>query len=226
MSESGYEVLEIRATAFSYKTVAGESWGNVARKTRGDDTLAVVIKKANPGISEPLPGGVMITIPALSSLESGLSGDELEILIDGQKIGTADDFSTGYAIDGIRKASFSVPNCAEMRGIFKPLFGVPAVIGTTGKLLISGRCLSPDVSADTLKIDIVSDAEPIEKCNAPISAYPLEFVEQDLEQIAESLLSPLGFTVEFIDDPGARFSKTVIDSEVQVLDFLAELAKQ
>lgn len=249
MSESSYEVTEIRATAFSYKTVAGESWGNVARKTRGDDTLAVVIKKANPGISEPLPDGVMITIPALSSLEAGLSGDELEILVDGQKIGTSDDFGTSYAIDGIRKASFSVPNCPEMRAIFKPLFGVPAVIGSTGKLLISGRCLSPDVSSDTLKIDVVSDAEPIERCNAPISAYPLEFIEQDLEQIATSLLSPLGFTVEFLgasgakfseseltesigsepsdkDKKGARFSKTSIDQDVNVLDFLSELAKQ
>lgn len=245
-----YEVTEIRSTAFSYKTIAGESWGNVARKTRGDDTLAVVIAKANPGISEPLPGGLMITIPALPPSEFGFQGAELEILVNGQDVQTADDFSISYAIDGIRKAQFSVPNTPETRKIFYPLGCNPVLIGATAELLIKGRALSPvGISTDALQIEVVSDAEPIETCNAPISAYPLEFVEMDLEQIAEALLSPLGFTAEFSESSGdilsvdsvtgaigkepskkakagARFSKTTIEQEIKVLDFLADLAKQ
>ena len=191
----------------------------------GDDTLAAVIMAANPTAFEPFAAGTILQIPVMAAPEAGLVGDELEIVVDGSTVHNVDDFSLTLSIDAISKGSFVVPNETETRQIFAPLSSPGIKIGFSGVLMMTGYCTCEPKGA-TLLISFESECASIERDNAPVSAYPLEFKDLNFQQITEHVCNPLGLTVVFADAPGTRFSRVDIEQEVKVLDFLSQLAKQ
>jgi prophage tail gpP-like protein len=62
------------------------------------------------------------------------------------------------------------------------------------------------------------------ECPLPITKFPAEFNNQDLQKIAESLAEPFGVPVEFKDAAGNKFKKTAIKPEEKVIDFIIKLA--
>lgn len=208
-----------------YKTSEGDTFATVAMQACGDDTLAAVIMAANPTAFEPFAEGVVLQIPTMPGPESGLVGDELEIIVDGNTIYNVDDFSLTLSIDAISKGSFVVPNERETRAIFMPLSSPGIKIGFSGVLMMTGYCQC-EPNGETLSITFESECASVERDNAPVSAYPLEFKDLNFQQITEHLCNPLGLTVVFVEAPGTRFSRVDIEQEVKVLDFLSQLAKQ
>lgn len=213
----------------TYKSTGGESWGGVARITRGDDSLAAVIRDANPGLSEPLPPGAVLQIPKADNAP-GLRGGELEIQVDGAvgdvSLDIADGFSLTYSIDGISRGRFDVPNASLMRRLFVPLTNQRIIVGASGSLVATGFCRSPQYSADAMTIEFMSQCQTAEGSMCPISAYPLEFEGYNIKEIAEYLSAPLGIEVSFLSDAGARFDRVNIDEETPLLAFLSDLAAQ
>jgi hypothetical protein len=105
----------------TYKSLGGESWSTIARQTTGNDLDAAAIRRANPSLREPLPAGETIQVPMMASPQESIGEGELDIVVDGQTIGTFDGFEIAFCIDAISKCSFVVPNEAETRRIFTPL---------------------------------------------------------------------------------------------------------
>ena len=208
-----------------YKAQEGQTFASVARAALGDDTLAAKVKVANPGLKEPFSGPTVVTLPKAVK-ESGLSGAELEVKVGGFTIGQLNDFSLSLSIDAMAKGCFTVPNVPETRAIFAPLSHPEIVVGFSGELVHTGYCLSPDPGGESLGISFNSMCSLIEGANAPISAYPLEFIDLNFQQITETLCNPFGLVTVFPDPPGARFSRVDIEEEVGLLDFLSQLAKQ
>lgn len=214
----------------TFKAKGGESWYLVAIQTSGVDTDADVIRRANPGLNEPLPPGAIVQIPVDSPSGEVETIPGLSIRVDNQEIGTYDDFELALAIDAISKGGFTVPNEPETRKIFVPLASPKVEIRYDGELLLSGRCESPqpDNSSEskTLNIEFYAGAGILERVHPPMSAFPLEWKDTALNQIADDLCRYHSVACDFQASAGARFKRVDIQPENVVLDFLAGLAAQ
>lgn len=213
----------------SYKSRGGESWSTVAILTTGNDLDADKIRRANPGLREPLSIGDVATIPETSSTSSSRQGNP-SIVVDGIEIELFDDFELVRAIDAMGKGTFTVPNEKENRAIFKPLYFPMTSISVNGNLIFTGRCNSPIPSDNggmkVLNVNMFSLPGIMELSGPPIDAFPLEFKKYNLRQIASELCWKHGIEQVFNDDSGGWFKRVDIQPGDSTLDFLADLAKQ
>lgn len=214
-----------------YRAVDGDTFGLIARKTSGLDTDAARLKRANPGITEPIKAGTTIQIPGGLIAEAPiLSGEDLEIVVDGVRLGIFDGFSLTYSVDAIRKAGFELPNEQQVRDIFVPLSSKEIKISFDGDTLLTGRIESPaaknNPDAKTLGVSCYSLPGTLENSNPPASAFPLEFKDSNLEEITQQLCDLFGLDSFFDFEPGAKFKKVDIKEQDLVLAFLMKLAEQ
>ena len=214
----------------TYKALGGETFNQVARIATGDDTNAAVIKRANPGVPEPIPEGVILQVPVSRSESTTSSGDELEIKVDNIRIGTFDNFALSMAMDAIWKCGFTVPNEPETRDIFRPLKGSVITVDSNGERLFTGRAEPPrpdnQTSKKTLEIECYATPGILGKVSPPASAFPLEWTNANLPAIAGELCGHHGVEVDFRADPGPVFERVDIGPTEMVLDFLAGLADE
>jgi prophage tail gpP-like protein len=214
----------------TYKSRGGENWSTVARQTTGNDLDASAIKRANPSLREPLPSGVIVQIPMETSSLNGIGEGELEIQVDGTKIGTFDAFEISLAMDAITKGSFVVPNEPETREIFIPFGSQRIQIGHRGYVLCTGRSFSPipnnSPNEKTLSVGFYSNPGVLETCTPSIEKFPLEWKNALLETIADDLCLEHGINVEFETPTSSRFKRVDIQPGETILPFLANLASQ
>jgi prophage tail gpP-like protein len=212
----------------TYKTSPGDTWNLVARKTSGNDLDADKIRRANPGVPTPIPSGILLQIPGEGPVPLAADLDDISITVDSQKIGTFDNLEIGLSIDAISKASFTVPNVPETRGIFRPLSAPKVVIAANGRCLLTGRCESPVIGDDgkVLTVSCYATAGVLERAHPPLSAFPLEFTNANLLQISNDLCRYHGVACDFQAAPGPLFKRVDIKPGGPVLDFLADLARQ
>lgn len=215
----------------TYRAQGGESWSLVARLMTGDDLDAAKIQRANPGVPQPIPAGTLLQIPSddlVAPIATVL--DEIEIRVDGTRIGTFDDLEVALSVDAISKASFTVPNEPETREIFRPLGAPRIIITANGETLLTGRCESPEPSRSSeksiLKVNAYSTPGILERCHPPLSAFPLEWTNANLVQISKELCLYHGVACDFRADSGPTFKRVDIQPGGAVLDFLADLARQ
>jgi prophage tail gpP-like protein len=214
----------------TYKTVGGESWSGIARATTGNDLNAAAIRKANPPLREPLSAGQTIQIPnAAPPIVSAREGD-LSISVNGQRIGTFNDFELALSIDAISKCSFTVPNEPVTRAIFIPLLSQKITVDLSGQRLFTGRCESPRVTNSptqkSMEISCYSDPGVLERCTPSIEKFPLEWKWFLLEQIILDLCGEHGIGVVFSAPTTARFKRVNIEPDQNVLEFITDLASQ
>lgn len=214
----------------TYKTVGGESWSGIARATTGNDLNAAAIRKANPPLREPLLAGQTIQIPdAAPPIVSAREGD-LSIAVNGQRIGTFNDFELALSIDAISKCSFSVPNETVTRAIFIPILSQKITVDLFGQRLFTGRCESPRVTNSptqkSMEISCYSDPGILERGTPSIEEFPLEWKQALLEQITSDLCGKRGIGVIFSAPTTARFKRVSIEPNQNILEFITDLASQ
>jgi prophage tail gpP-like protein len=213
-----------------YKAIGGESWSAVARRTTGNDVDADAIRRANPGMRAPLEAGATVQIPIGEEFDPSPSDDELQIVIDGQEIGTFDHFEIQIAIDAISKCSFVLPNEPETRKILRPLGAQRIVINAFGRRIFTGRCRTPipnnTPESKTIDVECYSDPAVLERGTPQISNMPGEWKDAQLEQIADDLCRVHGISLRFESPTVARFKRVDIQPGQPVLGFLSDLATQ
>ena len=228
----------------TYKSRAGDTFSLIAQQTMGVDTGASEIKRANPGISEPIRPGTSIRIPVDWKNKKGFSASGLDVKVDGQPIITMPNFTLSTQIDAIRKASFTVPNEGATRALLPPLSQLDCVVGYNGSTTLTGRINTPQPQASetskSLVVGAYSACALCENSPPPLTAFPMEFERMSLKQIAEQVCETLGIGVVFDLDPGAKFRRVNVkqvgdrgttrkrDTDVSgdILPFLADLAAQ
>jgi prophage tail gpP-like protein len=214
----------------TYKTVGGENWSGIARSTTGNDLDAAAIRRANPSLQEPLSAGKTIQIPnAAPPIVSAREGD-LSISVNGQRVGTFNDFELAMAIDAISKCSFVVPNEHVTRAIFMPLLSQKVTVDLFGQRLFTGRCESPRVmnssTQKSMEILCYSDPGVLERCTPSIEKFPLEWKKALLEQITLDLCSEHGIGTIFLTPTTSLFKRVNIEPSQNVLEFITDLAIQ
>jgi prophage tail gpP-like protein len=211
----------------TFKTQGGESWGDIARQTTGDDLDSAAIQRANPGQRAPLPAGVVVQIPGnTGAFKKRLTKDGFELLINGNSIGTIDGVSIASSIDAISKIGFSVPNEGATRALFPPLSSSGILAGYNRQTAFTGVTESPRTAADVITVGGYSFPGTLEESTAPASAFPLEFKDLNLREIVQQVVEPLSVNFTFDGSPGARFSKVDIKQTDKILPFLSGLALQ
>lgn len=228
-----------------YITIINDTFESIARKQYGNELEAGTIAKANPGVNEPLTSGIIITIPALSTIPENRLHDsdsdninEVSLLIDGKRFRFWTDITITRAIDNMDTIEFSAPfdsnidseNLNTFRKIFKPFSFKDVVISVGGVILFTGTMVDiiPVLNNDGKIVSVSCYSLPgvLNDCNAPASDYPLEFIGLNLKDIANSIIKPFGIGLQFNANPGAIFDLVAIEATETVLSFLTKLAKQ
>ena len=223
-----------------YNTVGGDTFEIISRKKYGTELEAGRIANANPGVSEPLVAGIELNIPSLPDAPQNLQQqtaaddpDEVAVLIDGERFRFWDKIRITRSIDNMDTVEFGTPfdaNLPKFRKIFKPFSYKSNDVTVGGTPLFTGTMVAIDPVIENAKKVIAVNGYSLpgvlNDCTAPASSYPLEFNDQGLREIADTMLAPFGIAVEFQADQGAVFERVACEPGKKVLTFLIELAKQ
>lgn len=218
----------------------GDTFESISRKTHGTEKEAGRIASANPGASEPLVAGTSITVPDMPGAPQNLqqsansgNADEVAILIDGNRFRLWDSVRITRSIDTMDTVEFGAPFDSDAPGFkstFRPFSFKNAVITVGGNPLFTGTMINVnpvmESARKTISVSCYSLPGVLNDCTPPASAFPLEFDNQGLREIATALAAPFGISVQFLDDQGAVFERVAIEPGKKILAFLSELAKQ
>lgn len=224
----------------TFRVGPGDTFDSIARKKYGSATEAQRIARANPGVSEPLTPGTVVTVPALPNAPQDLQSqtpattdDEVALLIGGRRFRFWDKVRITRSLDAMDTVEFGAPfdhTALGFRQTFRPFTFKPVVINVGGQPLFTGTMvtITPTLANDQKTVAVSGYATPgvLSDCTAPASDYPLEFNDQTLKGIAEAIAGPFGLSVKFLADPGPAFERVASAPGKKALTFLVELARQ
>lgn len=214
--------------------LAGDTFERIARRAYGAEFRAGLIRRANPGVEEPLIPGTVIIVPALESDPAFPSevenADTVSVFIEGSRFDLWYQMRLSEKIDRVATLSVSVPFDNALR-IFKPFAFQSISVFVGDQLFFSGTLVtvSPRLSADenTLTLEAYSKPGVLGDCTVPASSFPdLEFKNQTLDEIAQRLAEPFGVPVRFEANAGAPFTEIAIRPDQKIFDFLANAGAQ
>ncbi len=219
--------------------ITGDTFESISRRKYGTEKEAELIARANPGVSSPLTDGTTLTTPTppdapqnVQQAARSSTDDEVAILVDGKRFRFWDKVRITRAIDTMDTVEFGAPFDSEAPGFkqtFRPFSFNQVIITVGGEPLFTGTMVTVNpVLENGQKIVAVSGYSlpgVLHDCTSPASAFPLEFDNQGLREIATALAAPFGVSVDFKADQGAVFERVASEPGKKVLAFLTELAK-
>lgn len=226
-----------------YLTRAGDTFATVSRRVYGVESGALNIARANPGVTEPLPAGVVLTIPprpgqsgTVTAQAPGIEPNEVAIIVNGQRFRFWESVRITRAIDMIDTVEFSAPfepDAPGWRDTFRPFSFQEVQVLVGGQTFFTGTMVGvmPTVAADRSTIRVSCYARPgvLNDCTPPPppnDADSLQFDGQTLRQIAATICRPFGISVVFEADPGAAFEEVACEPGTKALAFLTDLAQK
>lgn len=223
-----------------YEARAGDTFEAIARRRYGDASQARRIAQANPGVSEPIPAGTVLAVPALpgapaDKVPQAPSADqnEMALLIDGRRFRFWSDLRLTRSLDAMDTVEFGAPfefDTPGFRETFRPFSYKPLDVTVGGAPLFTGTMVgvTPDLSGGQKTISVSGYSRPgvLNDCTPPASAYPVEYNGFDLRAIAEALCDPFGLSVQFDGPVGPSFERAAVEPGGNVLSFLSDLARQ
>lgn len=161
------------------------------------------------------------------------SENDITIKIDGQRFAFFNEVSLTQEIDSFDVFNFSAPFKSDefiYREAFRP-FGYKNVQVYYGSnLFLDGTLLAPQSqsSPDIAPVSLTGYAKcgVLSKSNLSITRFPIEFNNQNLQQITNSMISDFGISATFESAAGNIFKKVTPEPEQKILDFLINLAQQ
>ncbi|MCH9712682.1 MAG: tail protein X, partial [Proteobacteria bacterium] len=224
----------------TYNVVAGDTFELIARKKYGTEQDANRIATANPGVSEPLTPGTVITIPTIPDAPKNIQQqtdfgniDETAVLINGTRFKFWDKIRIIDSLDTIGTVEFSAPfdvDLPNFKEAFRPFSFQSVVITVGGDPVFTGTMLTPNPvienNSKTISVSCYSLPGALNDCTPPASSFPLEFNGQGLQEIITTLVSPFGISVEFQAEQGAVFDRVAIEPGQKILAFIISLLKQ
>ncbi|MCK5612868.1 hypothetical protein KAR91_63935 [Candidatus Pacearchaeota archaeon] len=158
--------------------------------------------------------------------------EEVSVIIDGEQFKYWTGTSINLSMDSIDTFGLDAPFQPDVdifRNIFVPVSYKQCSVYIGGEPVINGTMLpvNPDIGKNNvLSIGGYSLPGVLNDCPFPFDAYPIEYNNQTLEDIANTAASFFGLSVQFDAEPGAIFERVAATPETKILAFLTELAKQ
>ena len=217
---------------------AGDTFTRIARRIYGDDQQAPRIRSANPGVSEPIPAGTRINVPAPQTRNApqplpAESLDEVALLLNGRRHRFWQEITITRRIDSPDTVSFSGPwdpDDPGLREAFRPFSFRPMEVTVGGEPLFTGTLvgIAPTLGGQSYTISAsgYALAGVLGDVTMPASAWPVEYSGLTLRQVAERVCEPFGLTPRFEGAPGPAFERVAMQSGQAVIAFLSDLAQQ
>lgn len=192
----------------------------------GSEYYADAIKKANSKTTPiDIPGIDVLTDKLNAAISSNTS--EVALLIEGKRFRFWSAMRITRSLDAVDTIQLSAPFDISMKDQFKPFSYKPIVVTVGGEVVFTGTLIGVNPTTDkTIEVTAYSKPAVLSDCTAPAGAYPLEFSDLNLFEIASNLAEPFGITVKLQGDAGMRFERVALEPEELVFDFLSDLAKQ
>lgn len=160
----------------------------------------------------------------------------MKIKINGDYYANFTDFSYERNLDSVGSVfSFACLFDEEKRELFKPLsflkvqfYNDDEVLFFTG--VIVSHAFQSNAETNLVIMSGYSLPGVLEDCNIPYSAYPLESINMNLQEIANKFIRPFG--LKLIIDASARnevsknYPKTAATPEESIKEYLSKLAAQ
>lgn len=221
-------------------TLPGDTFERISRRVYGVETFGELIRKANPGVSEPLTTGTSLIIPDAPDTPSDQiqnapsdNLDEVSLFIDGQLFSVWQEITITRSMDTIDVIDLNAPFQQDdpvFRETFKPLSFKPLQVNVGGQPLFTGTMVSvdPQLSVQQKTVTASGYGTPgvLGDCSPSANSFPIEFDEVDLRGITESLIAPFGLTAEFTSEPNTPFERVSPQPSQRILDFIINLAQQ
>lgn len=215
------------------KTVKGDTFETASRRLFGSETGAALLKKANPGLTAPLPEGVDLYAPPSTEKTPGAPADQLMIKIGGRALSLWTKATITRSLDAPPAVQIEAPwdpSREELRRTLQPFGFTQAVVLLGDTVLATGNVQppAPFVSEDSSSISIPIHGRTaiLSDCTAPASALPLGYDDQTIDKIAEALLQPFGISAQFEAEPGQTFERVEVKPGENIMPVLVKLAKQ
>ena len=226
--------------SITYDVIKDDTFDSIARKQYGTEQQSGFLARANPGVSQPLTPGTSLVVPRLPSAPRDVlqrapadNPNEVALSIEGERFRFWTQIRIRRSMDAMDVIEFDAPfdsGAPGFREKFRPFRYQDVEVTIGGAPLFTGTMITPnpvlESSKKVISIECYSLPGVLNDCNAPASAYPLEFSNQVLRDIAVRLAESFGVGVQFNDPPGAVFSRVAADPNKKILAFLIELARQ
>ncbi len=158
--------------------------------------------------------------------------ENVSMLIDGKRFEKWENVNLNLSLDSIDTFGFATPfgeeTDQEFREIFLPLSYRKLEIHLNDEPILNGilSSKSASISEKTLTLGGYSRPGILNDLPVPFDKYPLEFKNQDLQQIATQLGAIYDVTTRVVRSIGPAFESVSPEPTQKVLEFLAELAKK
>ena len=159
--------------------------------------------------------------------------NEVAILVDGQRFKYWQSAEVNLSMDSIDTFSFSAPFQPEIpkyKTVFQPLSFKPVQVYIGGELVINGTMVTvnPAVTANSRVFSVGGYSLPgvLNDVNFPAEAYPIEFNNFGLQQIASYVAGLFGLGTQFDAPAGALFERIASEPNEKILPFLIKIAHQ
>lgn len=224
----------------SYTTVLNDTFESISRKVYGFQTNADLIRRANPGLAEPLTIAIEIFIPVDVNTPKDLERPTVDapqdgfiLKIDGNQLKVPEKINLRRSIDTLSVVDFSTAFEADAPGfreIFRPFSYKPVELFIGDELYFSGILINtvPGVQPDrkTMAVSCYALPSVMADCTPSSAAFPIQFLNLGLQEIATSIATPFGIDIEFNADEDTPFESVTCDVGQFALNFLTKLAKQ
>lgn len=219
-------------------------WNRLARQIYGDERAAILLRNANPGITntEALTKADVLApnAPKSSPFIAGRSvaPNDVEVAIDGTIFKHWQNIRVTRSIDTITTLSLTAPfdpEDAVKRRLFKPFSYNAAEVLVGGSTFFAGTMIAVDPQLDEQSNIVAASfyGKPgvMADCTAPASVYAerdgsIEWDNATLEVIAEDVAGFFGIKIQFLDNSGPPFERAGLQPNKKALPFLIELAAQ
>jgi len=160
--------------------------------------------------------------------------NELELRINGKKFVFWTEATITRSLDGMDQFGFSTPmntTDSDFRNTFRP-FSYPSLeVWIDDELIFTGTGVDirPQLSDNSRVLSVSGYSQPgvLNDCTPSVAAFPTEFNQQTLSEIASTLCEPFGI---FVDSSGLSgetlLKRSRLESDQKILPFLIKLAKQ
>lgn len=221
-------------------SLLNDTFDSLSRRAYGVPGGASQLRKANPGIVEPIPNGATIVVPqfaqaVLNQPQSAISDalDEVQLKIDANVFRFWDSIVLTRSIDSAPSMQVEAvwePDNVSLRKIFKPLSFLDTEVYIGGDRFFTGTMLTPipksNNSGSSLSAPAYGRTGVLSDCTVSGASVSLEFNDSDLRTIAQQLLQPFGIDVIFEESPGVVFEQVALEPSSTIMGFLIDLAQQ
>jgi prophage tail gpP-like protein len=191
-------------------------------------------------VFEPLTPGITVVLPGDPAAPQDSPGgapaadpDAVSIALGGQRFRHWSQYTITRQLDGVSAIDLKAPfdeGSLTFRTAFLPGQFRPLTVLVGGEPLFAGTAVKPKPTwtEEERSVQISGYGTPgvLQDCTLPVSAFPLEFNDVALEDIAARLCEPFSIGVAVEADTGGPFTRVAMKPTDKPWKFLADLAQQ